>query len=448
MRTIWEDVKAQVRSAVPAKTFSLWVDPIQFMDQKENDLVLGCPNKFFKNWIKENYLPLMEEKLLGIDQNYRFQLKILPREKRNPCPRTSQEEDRQLILPQMPSVKKNGRLRLNSQYTFNRFVVGECNQFAYSVSQALSRGNDWPYNSLFLLSGTGLGKSHLSQAIGHAIHEKAPKLKVHYVTAEDFINDMVFSLKNNRIEEFKNRYRKSCDVLLLEEVHFLSGKEKTQMELGYTLDALVNDNKKIIFTSALLPKDIPSMTQELASRLTSGIITTLEKPDYQTRVKIIKKKAEEQNLCFSEEIVYFLAKRLVRDIRQIESALRCLRAKAELLKEKIDLNLAREVVKCYSPEQESLNIDGIKKLVCQYYKVDESMLCSKSRKKIHAFPRNVHAYLCRHYTEATLEEIGRSIERNHSTVLYASEVIEKKMNQDRKVKNQIDFLAQKAQGKA
>lgn len=447
MRTIWEDVKAQVKNAVPEKTFSLWVNPIQFIDQKENDLVLGCPNKFFKNWIKENYLPLMEEKLFEINQDCGFQLKVLPLEKRN-VRRVEKQESKQLSFPKMPSLKRNGLLRLNNQYTFNRFVVGECNQFAYSVSKALSHGNDWPYNSLFLLSGTGLGKSHLSQAIGHAIHAKAPRLKIHYITAEDFINEMVFSLKNNRIDEFKNRYRKSCDVLLLEEVHFLSGKEKTQMELGYTLDALINDNKKLIFTSALLPKDMPSLTSELASRLTSGIITTLEKPDYQTRVKIIKKKAEEQNLIFSEEIVCFLAKQLVRDIRQIESALCCLRAKTELLKEKIDLSLARDVIKCYSPEGESLDIEGIKKLVCQYYKVDEGMLCSKSRKKIHAFPRNVYAYLCRHYTEATLEDIGQSIERNHSTVLYASEVIEKKMKQDRKVKNQIDFLAQKAQGKA
>lgn len=447
MQTIWEDVKAQVRNMVPEKTFSLWVDPIRFMDQKENDLVLGCPNKFFKNWIVENYLPLMEEKLFEIDRKYRFQLKILPREKRSPD-RVIKEDNKQLAFPNMPLKKKNGHLKLNSQYTFNRFVVGECNQFAYSVSSALGHGDDWPYNSLFLLSGTGLGKSHLSQAIGHAIHERSPQIKVHYITAEDFINEMVFSLRHNQIEEFKTRYRKSCDVLLLEEIHFLSGKEKTQMELGYTLDALINDNKKIIFTSALLPKDIPSITKELASRLTSGIITRLEKPDYQTRVKIIKKKAEEHNLPLSDEIIYFLAKQLVRDIRQMESALRCLRAKAEFLKEKIDLTLAREVIKCYSPEQESLDMDGIRKLVCQYYKVDEAVLCSKSRKKNHAFPRNVYAYLCRHFTEATLEDIGQSIERNHSTVLYASEVIEKKMNQDRKVKNQIDFLTQKVQGKA
>ncbi len=201
--------------------------------------------------------------------------------------------------------------------------------------------------------------------------------------------------------------------------------------------------KKIIFTSALLPKDIPNMSKELSSRLTSGIITTLGRPDYETRVKIIEKKSSEHNLRLPDDITHLFAEYLTRDIRQIESAIRCLRAKSELLKAKIDLSLAKEVIKCHVTEQNQVSIDDIKKVICQYFKVDPTTLQSKSRKKIYSYPRNIYVYLCRNYSSATLEEIGRSINRNHSTIVYSSEVIERKIRLDNRTKNQINFLKEK-----
>ena len=341
-----------------------------------------------------------------------------------------------------------GRRRFKKEFTFDRFVVGECNEFAYSASKALALGSNWSYDSLFVLSNTGLGKSHLVQSIGNSILERNKNVRMFYITAEDFVNEMIFALKNNRMEDFKNRYRRSCDVLLLEEVHFLSGKEKMQLELGYTLDTLINENKKIIFTSSMLPKDIPNITKGFTSRLTSGVITNIEKPDYKTRVRIIEKKAIEQNQRISEDIVHLLAENLTGDIRQIESALHCLQAKSELLKARIDLDLAKEVIKCHITDDSSVSISRIKKLICKYFKVDPIMLSSKSRKKIYTYPRNIHAYLCRQLTDATLEDIGRSIDRNHSTVLYASEVIEKKMKIDKRVKNEVEFLNNKIVGKS
>jgi chromosomal replication initiator protein len=188
------------------------------------------------------------------------------------------------------------------------------------------------------------------------------------------------------------------------------------------------------------------MTKALSSRLTSGIITTIERPDFNTRVKILERKSQEQNLEVSEEIIHLFAKHLSRDVRQIESSLSCLKAKSELLNEKISLDLAKEALACHVPEQSGISLEAIQKLVCQYFKVDFQMLQSKSRKKIHADPRKIYVYLCRHYTDETLEEIGRSINRIHSTVLYASEVIEHKMNVDRKVKNQVEFLSKKVEG--
>jgi len=206
---------------------------------------------------------------------------------------------------------------------------------------------------------------------------------------------------------------------------------------------LANDGKKIIFTSALLPKDIPNMSKELSSRLTSGIITTIERPDYDTRVNIIAKKASEQNLCISDDIKHLFAIQLIRDVRQIESALRCLRAKSELLDAKIDLALAKEVINCHVADRSHISIEGIKKVICKYFKVDPMMFQSKSRKKIYSYPRNIYVYLCRNYTNATLEDIGKSINRNHSTIIYSSEVIERNIKLDNRIKNQVNFLKEK-----
>lgn len=443
MGTIWEEAKKQIRSEIPNTSFSMWISPLNFLEKSDRTGVLECPNKFSLKWISENYLAMIREKLCTIGQeDYALSLetKVLKRE--TPVPRTVRDS-RQLPLPQAKSTNLLGRKWLNDDFTFDRFVVGNCNEFAYSASRAVALGDHWPYNHLYIFSSTGLGKSHLSQAIGHSVLEENRNRKVCYITAEDFVNEMIFALRNNRIDEFKNKYRRSCDVLLLEEIHFLSGKEKTQLELGYTLDALANDRKKIIFTSSLLPKDIPNLSRELSSRLTSGVITTLEKPDFKTRIKIIAKKAQEQGLTLSEEIIHLLSRHLTRDIRQMESALRCVKAKSDLLHATIDRDLVQEVVRCHVSAERAITMENVEKIVCTYFKVDPLLLRSKSRKKIHAFPRNVYVYLCRHHTEHTVEDIGQSINRKHSTVLYASEVIEHKIQIDGKVKNQVNFLEKK-----
>ncbi len=440
--TVWESARAAMRDKLQGKSFSLWIEPLTLLEEKGDTLLLGCPNKFSLNWILENYMQLMEQGLQETaGSSYKIQLKVKTPGKTlqsSTCP-----DERQLALPNVPLPPRKGLRSLNHDFTFDRFVVGQCNEFAYTASKALALGANASCNPLFILANTGLGKSHLSQAVGHALLENKPDLKVYYVTAEDFVNEMITALKNKTIEEFKNKYRRCCDALLLEEVHFLSGKEKTQLELGYTLDALADGHKKIIFTSSLLPKDIPSMTRELSSRMTAGVITTLEKPDYETRVKILAKKASEQHLHLSEEILHLLAERLNGDIRRMESALRCLKARSELMKVRIDVDLAKEVLKAHLSGHRSVSMEDIRALICQYFKIDPSLLQSKSRKAVHAYPRNMYVFLCRRYTDTTVEEIGRSIDRNHSTVLYACEVMEKKIKADQKIKNQLDFLAQK-----
>ncbi len=442
MCALWNELKKNIKEQIPEKSYSLWINSISLIDEKEDVLVLGCPNKFSMNWIIDHYGSLLENALkdMGKDQNIIFKVAVPIRKKKEP---DIFQPSPQMDMPNFSPRRERGKFHFNREFTFDRFVVGACNEFAYSASRAMASGCSCSYDTLFMRANTGLGKSHLSQSIGHMLLENSPDVRAYYITAEDFVNEMIFALKNKRIDEFKNKYRRSCDVLMLEEVHFLSGKEKIQTELGYTLDALANDRKKLIFTSSLLPKDIPNMSKELTSRLTSGLITTLEKPDYNTRVKIIEKKASEHNLLLSEEIVNLFAEKLTKDIRQIESTLRCFKAKADFMNVKTDINLAKEVLKYQITELSTISLDTIKNLICKYYQIEHSVLQSKSRKKIHTYPRNMYVYLSRNYSDATLEEIGKSINRNHSTIIYSSEVIEKKMKFDNIVKNQAEFLSQK-----
>lgn len=443
MNGIWEEVKQQLRSEIPEQSFSLWIKPITFLERREDTVVIGCPNKFSKNWVTENYAELLQRKLSELGgPSLRIDLEVQSPPPPTPVPRVV-KESRQLAFPNM---KRRGVMTarwMKNNLTFDRFVVGKCNEFAYSVSRSVSSGNEMVYSPLLMLSSTGLGKSHLAQAIGHDILNQEPETRVCYVTVEDFVNEMIFSLKTNQIEAFKSKYRKGCDVLLLEEVHFLSGKKKTQKELEYTLDTLANDRKRIIFTSALLPKDIPDLSKGMESRLTSGIITTMNRPDFETRVKLLERKASESGLTLTEEAVHLLAKHLSRDVRQIESALSCLKAKTELLKEKISKSLVMEVIKCHVSEVAGRSLDEIMGLICRYFSLEPETLASRSRKKVHAYPRNLFSYLCRKHTDATLEEIGRPINRNHSTVLYATEVVASKIKADRNVRKQVDFFSRR-----
>lgn len=442
MSAVWDQIKDRIRSRLPKNSFSLWIHPISCLETLDSSMVLGCPNRFSKNWVTENYLDLIRDTLAAAGMGHMaIEFKVQPR-KREPAMASLPPDSDQLTLPAMPGRRN---LWLKSQFTFDRFIVGQSNEFAYSASRSMALGDPCHYHSLLMLANTGLGKTHLSQAIGHMILQNNPDSKIFYITAEDFTNEMIASLKNGRIEAFKKRYRQRCDVLLLEEVHFLAGKEKIQAELGYTLDALADENKRVVFTSALPPKDVPRMSRELTSRLTAGLVTTIADPDYETRVQILTQKAAAFRVPLSKEVLHFLAERLKRDIRQMESALKCLKARAELVGARIDMDLAKEVVSDLVAGERSITPADIIKLVCQYYHVAPENVTSRSRKKIYALPRNIYAYLCRHYSDETLADIGKTINRSHSTVLYAIELVAHKMRSDRNLKHQVDFLAKRIQ---
>lgn len=441
MELIWNKVKFSIKKQVPDHCYRMWIEPLEFQRTEDDRFVLACPNVFSRRRIKDNYGSLIQNEIRAAT-NDNFQLELSVCEKETAAAKIP-FENQQLPLPNMAYRPCGGRL-FRKDFTFDQFVVGGNNNFAYSAALAVAGRESSQQNSLFLLAQTGMGKSHLSQAIGHHILSKYPTERVYYITAEDFTNEMVDSFKNNSISAFKEKYQKGCDVLLLEDVQYLSGKARTQIELANTFDTLFNANKKIIFSSCCAPSEIPKLNDTLRSRLTAGIVSNIEKPDYQTRVRIIRKKLSCQGQKIPPNVIEYLAGELTEDVRQLESGLIGIAARASLLGGPINLQLARSVIQnIVGNKSETVTIDGIKKLVCKYYNVTLKDLLSRSRKQAIVKPRQIAIYLSRRYTDQTLQAIGKSFNRYHATALHAIGTVEKGIKQKTAIQKHVEYLAEK-----
>jgi chromosomal replication initiator protein len=443
MESLWQITRKDLAERISENNLKLWIDPLIPLENKGKVLTLGCPNRFFLAWIREHYLPLILEtlhKTCGRDDEVEgVDLQVAPHQKGSASP--NEPLARQQELPHV-AARTSAPLRFNPKFTFETFVVGNTNQYAYSAVQAMANGRELNTDSLYLLSDHGLGKSHLSQALGHHVLRHRNGARVYYLTAEDFTNELVYSLKNRCVEDFKNKYRRACDVLVLEEVHFLSGKEKVQNELCYALDCLAENGKKVVLTSARLPREIPRLGKSFASRLSNCLISTIEPPDYATRLRILERKARDYGLNVRTEVLEFMAERIKRDVRQMESCLNSLGAKSRLMNRPVDMTLAQETLGDLVGLSRDLTVEAVIKQVCRYYQVARDDLVSRSRKKEHVLPRNVGIYLTRRLTDMSLQAIGKAFGRNHSTILHSVNLIEGKARRDTKLKNQVDFLTQ------
>jgi chromosomal replication initiator protein len=442
MEAVWNAVKNALKERLPGHSYRMWVEPIKAHQDEDGTFVLACPNFFSKKRIHEQYAGLIEsefEKIVG--KQCRLSVVVA----RNNGSRPNRLEPAcQLCLPGESVRPHNGRL-LRKDFTFDCFVVGGNNDFAYSASLALAARKESMQNSLYLISKTGMGKSHLTQAIGHYILTQFPGERVFYMTAEDFSNEMVQAFRSDAIDRFKVKYRGGCDVLLLEDLQYLSGKERTQVELAGTLDSLFEANKKIIFSSCYRPAEIPKLDDKLRSRLSCGLISNIDAPNFRTRVRILKRKALMKGFRIPEKVIHYLASELTEDIRQLESGLIGVTAKASLLGSPIDLPLAEGVVKNIVRQRSAITIDAIKKLVCKYYGISINDIVSASRKQSVVRPRQIAMYLSRIYTDSPLQAIGRSFNRYHATALHAINTIERGIKQGGAIEKQVEFFSQKIQ---
>lgn len=440
MKILWEPLKAEIKTRIPLHNFRMWIDPLVQKEGAGNTLVLSCPNNFSKKRVMNYFGPLIVSEIKkAYGQGCELVIEVSGQCQRS---KLKTKPDLQLSLPNLNGHPHNGRL-LRKDFTFDQFVVGGNNDFAYSAAFSLAAQENSQQKSLLLLSKPGLGKSHLSQAIGHHILLKRPSARVYYTTTEDFSNEMVQSFRNSSIPRFQEKYRNGCDVLLLEDVHFLTGKERTQVELNLILDTLFDSDKKIIFTSCYLPAEMTKLNERLRSRLSCSLISNIDPPNFKTRVRILKKKSLFNGYKIPEEVTSYLASELTEDVRQLEGGLIGVTAKSSLLGSPVDLSLAKSIVKNIVRYRQNITIDVIKKVICKFYKISNTDLVSRSRKLSIVRPRQIAIFLSRRYTDLSLQDIGKNFNRYHATALHSIDCIDRGLKEKGSIQKQVEFLCQK-----
>ncbi|RLB86982.1 MAG: chromosomal replication initiator protein DnaA [Deltaproteobacteria bacterium] len=478
MELSWEKAKFQIKKLIPEHSYRMWIEPLALLDYTAAGITLGTPNDYFIKRIKENYLDIFKREFLNLGHSVNIEFQVngkkdikgsnIKGSKKAPNQKKSQKKEpanylikneyggaypaiavrqqwkkpEQATLPGLDASFNGGRM-LKKGYTFDDFVVGDNSNFAYSASLSLAQGKKNGSGILYLLGKTGLGKSHLSQAVGHHMMANKISNRVYYVTAEDFTNEMIFSLKNHTIERFKEKYRRKCDVLILEDIHFLSGKMATQKELAITLDYLLDADKKIIFSGCELPDEIPKLNDQLKSRLSMGLVTEIEAPDYKTRLRILKKKTHTLGCKVPMMVNEYIAQELCDDVRQLESGLFGVVAKGQIMGRNIDIELAKSVLDNITKNRKRISIDLIKQLVCNEFSISERDIISKSRKRIIVKPRQVAMFLAKKYTDQPIKKIGSSFKKYHATAIYSVNVIEKEIKQKGALFEQINYISKK-----
>lgn len=434
---MWNAIKKSLRTALSESEFGLWIKPLECQLQEGNVLELAGPDRFFCAWVEDRYLDLIRRTAQELGQIGDVRLQVAEH-------RTVQFENGkggQLLLP---GTAATPRLRsLHPAFTFEQFMVGESNLLARSACKALATGEDTFGNCLFMNSSTGLGKSHLTQAVVHQVLRTAPSTRLHYVTAQQFSAEMVKNIRTNSMEQFAKKYVNNCDMLLVEDIHTLTGKTKTQEELNTILDYLIKSGRRVILTSAVAPAKLAGIDDDFRSRMTSGLVTGINSPDIETRARIIRHKLGVHGLPAIEEQVGFMAEHLHGDIRRIESAIIGIKAQVCLRQMPPDLAMVRDVVFGLTGGTAEITGETIRDLIGCQFRVSVDDLCSRSRKRTIAFPRQMAMYLTRKFTNQSLADIGTIYNRDHSTVLHAIKTITREMSQQASVRQQVEMLSAK-----
>ncbi len=418
---------------LPPAVLDSWVRPCRLLALEGDHLRIGAPNRFSRDWLAQHHLETLQmaaQECVGGHPRVSIVVDEAP-----PPPAPD--------VPPPPLVPTGRSEGLNPRYSFDSFVVGSSNQFAQAACQAVAELPSRAYNPLFIYGGVGLGKTHLLHAVGHQVLRLFPGMSVVYLSSERFTNELINAIRYDRTAEFRARYR-NIDLLLIDDIQFISGKERTQEEFFHTFNDLYESRKQIIVSSDCSPKDIPEIEERLRSRFEWGLIADIQPPDFETRVAILKKKAALERVRLSDDVAYLIASRIKSNIRELEGSLTRMIAFCALTGREMGLELAQEVLAdLWGDEERIITIEQVQRKVCDFFGVKLSDLKAKNRTKAVAFPRQVAMYLARHLTHASLAEIGRAFGgKDHTTVLHAVDKIQTLTQEDPKLRKTVEGLIQ------
>ena len=432
MKILWNQCKEELKNRVNKSNYEIWLDPISFVSVDEKFITVSVPNNYYIDRINKDYLKLLEEivrdifkKNIGVSLisngeagEFTIQDNIIKKEKRERV------------------ISTTHITGLNSKYTFDNFIVGNCNQFAHAAAKAVAESSI-TYNPLFIYGDVGLGKTHLMQAAGNFILSNSKK-RVLYVTSEIFVNDLITSIQHNKMTSFREKYR-SLDVLFVDDVHFIAGKEHSQEEFFHTFNTLFELHKQIILSSDKYPREIPRLVERLKSRFEWGLIADIQPPELETRIAILKRKAEENGIDLPQDVAEFIASRVKSNIRELEGSLSRITAVSSLKGKNISLQLAEDSFRdIFKAREKAISTNDIQRAVAEYFNVRVTDLRSKKRERNISLPRQVAMHLCKELTNLSLEDIGKSFGgRDHSTVIHAQKKIEKICKENNEISTAI-----------
>ncbi|MFI5305771.1 MAG: chromosomal replication initiator protein DnaA [Polyangiales bacterium] len=445
MNEHWESALADLRERLSEENFDTWLGAIRFDGFDGKRLRIRIPNRFYADWIRTHYLDLLLESLRARSSVQELDVEWKVDE-------TLTEPDRRpdKRLESVPPVRVSEPPRLptnlNPRYRFETFVVGPSNQLAQAAAIAAASSPGRRYNPLFIYGGVGLGKTHLVNAVGHRVLRDRPDARILYVSAERFTNEFIWALQNHRINEFRGRYRNQCDVLLMDDIQFLATREQTQEEFFHTFNALYHSDKQIVVSSDVFPQQIGKMEERLISRFQWGMVADIQAPELDTRIAIVKKKAEQEGIELPHDVASFLALTVKSNVRELEGTLLRLAVKAELLKRPIELDFAKETLRAQMPRVDhTASVEDIQRAVCEYFNIRMSDLRSHRRHRSVAQPRMIAMYLCRQRLKTSYTELGERFGgKDHTTVMSAVRKIESRIeSEDREVLDCVEAVAQK-----
>ena len=435
--SIWDQVLSRVEAKVNRHSFYTWFKPTSFARDEGATLVIGVPNRFFEEWLTKHYAAVLAEALAEVGRPHTTLEFLTDTSVQSPPDEPAQPQPPPAEAPP-PGLPRAG---LNPRYTFETFIVGPSNQFAHAACRAVAEAPSRSYNPLFIYGGVGLGKTHLMHAIGHYVLQTGHQLTLTYISSERFMNEMINAVRYDRVLDFRNRYR-SVDVLLVDDIQFLAGKEGTQNEFFHTFNALYDASKQIVLSSDCPPHEIPALEERLRSRFEWGLIADIQPPDLETKVAILKKKAEAEAVPLPDNVALYIAGKIKSNIRELEGSLIRLIAYASLTGAEISVPLAQEVLRnVLNNDERTVTIEVIQKFVADHFQLRLTELKSRNNSKSVAMPRQIAMYLCKYLTRASLPEIGRSFGgKHHSTVIHSIRKVEDQRKSDPDFNNTIHTL--------